>query len=449
MDKISMTWRDEYQRKQVSAEQAAGFVKSGNRVVCAQGRDPLAILLALAARKEELRDVDLFIPTPTYDVGWYDEGWEDSFKITVRFPTGPCYNMVQDRRADIYVGDLFPWANLPPTGDMFFVEVSPPDDKGFCSFGASLWAKKRQVKQHREAGKLVIAEENRRLIRTYGDNFIHVSEIDYIVPHVSGGRVAGSGSLVGKEKKAPQPYNQAIAGYVGSLIRDRDTLQIGVGRTTEPLVELGLLDGKHDLGWHSEATPPGLIGLVREGVVNGKYKNTYRGKAVVTSIGGASQEDMEWASNNPVFWLIDVMDLQDPRVVSQLDNFVAVNNILMATLDGHICAEEIDGRIVGTAGGQIPFVIGAILSKGGRAVSVLPSTHTAPGGEMRSRIVASLPPATPPLLHRTAACYIVTEHGIAHLWNKTLKERVREMIAIAHPDFRAELTREAAKLYGI
>jgi 4-hydroxybutyrate CoA-transferase len=264
-----MDWREEYKRKTISAEEAAKFVKSGDRVVFTAGREAFAVELALAARKEELSNVEVFVPTPGYDFGWYDPGWEESFDITIMMPTAICQEAVDAKRCDINFGTLVP-------------EISPPDEKGFCSFGQSLWNKKRHIKR----AKLVIAEVNKNLIRTYGDNFIHVSEIDYFVEHISSGAVPGAGSLAGRVRKEPEPYLKDTAGYVGSLIKDRDTLQIGVGRTTEPLVRLGLLDNKSDLGFHSEATPPGIITLVKGGVVNGKYKSINPGEVVVTSFGG-------------------------------------------------------------------------------------------------------------------------------------------------------------------
>jgi 4-hydroxybutyrate CoA-transferase len=324
--------------------------------------------------------------------------------------------------------------------DVLLTEVSPPDEKGFCSFGQSLWNKRKHVK----SAKLVIAEVNQRLIRTYGDNFIHVSEIDHFVEHISSGSVLGAGTLAGRAKKEPEPYLKDIAGYVGSLIKDRDTLQIGVGRTTEPLVRLGLLDGKSDLGYHSEATPPGIITLVKEGVITGKYKTLNPEIVIVTSLGGGTREEMEWASNNPMFHLIDVEYLEDIRVISGHDNMVAINNALAIDLTGQITAENLGTRFLGVAGGQLPFVVGALLSKGGRSITVLPST--AQRGTV-SRIMPTLPQGTGITIQRNCADYIVTEYGVAKLFGKSVRQRAQELVAIAHPDFRTELRKEAQKLF--
>jgi len=438
-------WHEEYQRKFISAEAAAQKVKSGDKVAFTSGREAFAVGLALAARMGELENVHILVPTPTYDFGWYDDGWQDAFDITVRIPTATCQDAIDARRIDFDPGTLIPFADVPEApykADVILTEVSPPDEHGFCSFGASLWAKKRQIAD----ADTVIAEVNNNLIRTYGDNYIHVSEIDYFVEHVSAGVGMKSGSLAGRALKEPEPYLKTIAGNVRQLIRDGDTLQIGVGRTTEPLVKLGLFEGKRDLGWHSEATPPGVITLVKEGVINGKYKTINQGKVVVTSIGGSSAEEMAWVNNNPLFHLVDVAYLEDIRVIASHDNMVAINNALMVDLTGQICAETIGPRQISGAGGQIPFVFGAWLSKGGRAITVMPSTAQTRGGAV-SRIMPALPQGAIVTIQRNCADCIVTEYGVAHLKGKTRRQRAEALISVAHPDFRAELEEAARKQF--
>ena len=437
-------WQEEYKRKTISAEEAVGFVKSGDLVVFTAGREAHAIGLALAARLGELKNVKVMVPTPGYDFGWYDPGWEESFDVTIMMPTAVCQQAVDERRCDYNFGTLLPFAfrETEQEADVLLTELSPPDEKGFCSFGQSLWNKKRHIKN----AKVVIAEVNKNLIRTHGDNFVHVSEIDYFVEHVSSGGAPGMGSLAGREKKEPEPNLKDIAGYVSQLIKDRDTIQIGVGRTTEPLVMLGLLDGKHDLGWHSEATPPGVISLIREGVINGKYKTTNPDKVVVTTLGGGTKEEMEWASDNPIFWLVDVAYLEDIRVIASHDNMVAINNALAIDLTGQIGAEGLGTRQISVAGGQIPFVFGALLSQGGRSITVLPSTVRTKDGIV-SRIMPTLPQGTPVTTLRNCAQYVVTEYGIADLWGKSVRDRCKELISITHPDFRQELRNEAKRLF--
>jgi 4-hydroxybutyrate CoA-transferase len=435
-------WREEYKRKFISAEEAANLVKSGNHICFTMGREAFAISLAIAGRRNELENITVFAPSPGYDFGWYDPGWEDTFRLRMYMITATSQQMVDDRRCDLEVSDiLFRSESNEVEPDIVITEISPPDDNGFCSFGASLWDKRRQVKK----GKLVLAEVNSNLIRTFGDNYVHVSEIDHFVEHESVSGLMQTGSLAGRTIKDPPPYLGSIARHVSTLIRDGDTCQIGVGRIIEPLVKMGLFDNKCDLGWHSEATPDGIIELVRSGVINGKRKTINREKVIVTSLGGADKEDMAWVNNNPLFWLVDVEYLWDPRVISAHDNMVTINSALAVDVTGQSSAETAGGRLFSTQGGQPSFIIGAILSKGGRSIIVLPSTAETKEGTV-SRIMPKLEEGAVVTVPRYLADYVVTEYGIASLRGKTLRHRAEEMIAIAHPDFRNDLKKGARKM---
>ena len=437
-------WQEEFKRKQITAEEAAQMVKSGDYISFTLGREAFAIGLAIAARIGELQDVKVFQPFPGYDFGWYDPGWEEFFKITLLMPTATSQQMVDDRRCDIEINDILCWSeSTTRQSDVVITELSPPDDKGFCSFGAALWNKRKHIKN----GKLVLAEINNRLIRTFGDNFVHVSEIDYFVPHQTTGATVASGSLGGREVRQPARYMQDITGYVSELIKDGDTVQIGIGRVSERLVELGLFNGKHDIGWYSEATPPGVIRLVREGVINGKRKSLLPGRVISTTLGGATQDDMNWASNNPLFWLVDVDFLWDTRNIAANDNMVAINQALTIDLSGQVSAESLGYKIFSGSGGQTAFAYGALLSKGGRGITILPSTAKGKDGNLTSRIVPSLEPGTAVTVTRNCVDHVVTEYGIARLRGKSLRQRCEELISVAHPDFRAELTKEAHRLY--
>jgi 4-hydroxybutyrate CoA-transferase len=434
-------WQEEYKRKLISAPEAANFVKSGDLLVFTVGREAHSVGLAIAARKDELKDVKVSMPSPGYDFGWYDPGWEESFEVTVSMPTAVSQQMVDERRCDLSFGTVIPFAkDLEERPDILITEVSPPDERGFCSFGASVWNKRREIKE----AKLTIAEVNKNLIRTFGENYVHISEIDYFVEHVSSGGSPGMGTLAGRVLKKPEPYVKRITENVSTLIKDGDTIQIGVGRTTEPMVSLGLFDGKRDLGFHTQATPQGVISLVRDGVITGKYKTLHPGKVVATSIGGSSREEMEWVNENPLFLLVDVTYLEDIRIIAAHDNMVAINNALAIDLMGQITAETLGTKSLSVAGGQIPFVLGAWLSNGGRAITVLPST--ARDGTV-SRIMPALPLGTAVTIQRNCADFIVTEYGVAKLRGKSARKRTEELISVAHPDFRAELRKEAQKLY--
>ncbi|MBI4334426.1 MAG: acetyl-CoA hydrolase/transferase family protein [Chloroflexi bacterium] len=436
-----MPFPEEYERKLITAEQAAGLVKPGDLVVFAFGRQAVTVGRAIAARRQELKGTDIFLTAPIYDFGWYDPGWEEIFSIAIFLPTPICQDAVDKGRLDINPGVLFPGNHLAELRDpdILLVEVSPPDEKGYCSFGQSLWNKRSQVRR----AKTVIGEVNRNAIRTYGDNYVHVSEIDHFVEHIPTGRQPGDILLAGKPRREPEPYLSDIAGHVARLIKDGDTLQIGIGRATEALATLGILKGRQDIGYHAEATTPGIISLVKEGVINGKRKTLNPGKLVATSIGGGSKDEMDWVDNNPGFWLMDADYVEDIRIISAHDNMVAINSALSVDLTGQINAETLGNRIISGPGGQIPFVIGALLSRGGRAVTVLPSTAS---GGAASRIVAQFPTGSAVTIQRCCADIVATEYGVAHLRGKTIRQRAEELIAIAHPDFRHELRAHAVHI---
>ncbi len=438
------SWQEEYQRKTVSAEEAIRVVKSGDRVSFTYGREPLALGLALAARKNELKDVRIFVRTPSIDFGWYDPGWEDSFKVDISYVLPIVREMIAEHRCDFIPGGLLGMTSRCPVisdVDVLLIEVSPPNENGFCSFGASVWGKKTAIR----SAKVTIAEVNRNLIRTYGDNFIHVSEIDYFVEHVSGGGTPGATDLLGRKTWEPGKTEKTIAGYVGSIVEDGDTIQIGVGSTSEWVVQLGALDNKVDLGWHSEATPRGVIKLVREGVITGKRKHCNPGKVVAIAVGGGSKEDMDFVNNNPMFELYDADYVLDPRVISANDKVLAINSAISVDLSGQIAAESVGPVMISGPGGQLAFAIGAHLSKGGRFLTTLQST--ARDGTI-SRIVPLLKEGTIVTVPRILADTVVTEYGIARLQGKSNRARAADLIAIAHPDFRAGLTQEAERLFG-
>ena len=433
-------WQEEYKRKLITAEEAASKVKSGDNVAFTAGREALTVGMSIAARLGELQGVKVALPSPGYDFGWYDEGWSDSFEITISWPTATVQDMLDQKRCDVNLPLIIPFSTEGEPPDVLLTEVTPPDERGFCSFGASLWSKRQQIKH----AKLTIAEVNDKLIRTHGDNYVHVSEIDYFVMHESRSGTPGTGSLGGRAVKEPPAYQKEIVKNVASLLKDGDTIQIGVGRTTEPLVKMGLFNGRNDIGIHSEATPPGIISLVRSGVINGKRKTVLPERVVVTSIGGGSKEEMEWVNDNPMFYLVDLLWLEDIRVIAQNDNMVAINNALAVDMTGQITAESIGPKLMSVAGGQIPFAFGALLSKGGRSITVLPST--AQDGKV-SRIMPMLPMGTAITLQRNIADLIVTEYGVANMRHKTLRQRCEQLINVAHPNFREELWKEARKLY--
>ena len=434
-------WKEEYRKKTVSAEEAVKVIKSGDRVSFTHGREPPAIASAMAARKDELKNVKVFMRTPTFDFGWYREDWDESFHVELSFVRPIAREMMLKHRSDFVPGGLIGITPQNPQvgeADVLIIELSPPDEHGFCSFGSSVWGKKRAV----QCAKTVIAEVNKGFIRTGGDNSIHVSEIDYFVEHISGKKSGSEMGQSGRKRTEPGKIEKQIAEYAGSLIEDGDVLQIGVGSASEAVALNGIMDNKSDLGWHSETTPPGIIKLVREGVITGKRKQCNTGKFIAIAVDGAA-EDMEFVDGNPMFELYDADYVLDPRVISGNDNFVAINSAVSVDLTGQINAESIGSVIMSGPGGQLSFAVAAQLSRGGRFITTLPSTT---GNNKISRIVPAFKEGSMVTVPRTLADFVVSEYGIARLRGKTHRERALELIAVAHPDFRADLKRQAGAM---
>jgi len=316
---------------------------------------------------------------------------------------------------------------------------SPPDSHGYCSFGPGVWMSKRLA----QGANKVIAEVHENFIRTGGDNFIHVSEIDRFC---EAAQPTGNLPIPARTDEETLVVEVACTLVASELVRDRDTVQMGVGTVS---AALGMYLGeKHDLGVQTELITGGIANLVRDGVVTGRYKTLHREKVVGSALVALDEEEMRLIDGNPVFELYDFGYTDDVRLLMQQDNLVAVNNALLVDLTGQVASESIGYKVWTGVGGQTAFMIAAQYSRGGRSITVLPSSHVIEG-ERVTRIVPLLPEGTLVTVPRTLVDYVVTEHGIASLRGKTVRERIGELIAVAHRDFQGDLKSEAKRLYGI
>ncbi len=488
MARDSSNWKAEYQRKLVSAEEAAKLVKSGDRVVLPCGFHGVTPQ-AMIARRQELKDVEVRFTSMVYDPGWFAEDMTDSFNLICATFLNPIARPAHDdKRVDFLPFTTFTWwktyRDQRPEEkkiDVFITQISPPDGDGYCSYGDQLWERR----QYARLAKIVIGDINYDSIRTFGDNRVHVSEIDYFVEGEPAAtppteveleivinalpeerrdearklsptfspltitRVAALDPLPTAEQVVavlmmdrPDTAATAIAANLKTILRDRDTIQIGVGRPSKWMAELGVFDDLHDLSIFSEMGCPGMAGLVERGIANGKYATLHPGKAVFTGFGGFRYDEIQYANDNPAFELYGSDYVIDISNIAANDNMVSINNGLQIDLIGQItCETQFGARLINGPGGQIDFHFGAFLSKGGRAVTLLPST--ALQGSL-STIVAQLNPGTMVDIPRTHADIVITEYGIARLAGRPHRERAEELASIAHPDHRAEL-REAAK----
>ena len=284
-----------------------------------------------------------------------------------------------------------------------------------------------------------------RLIRTYGENYIHISDVAHLVEH----KTADD-----RDPPIPPRSDEVVAAaevictlIASELIHDGDTLQIGLGDVSAAMALY--LEDKHDLGIQTELIPGGVAPLVEQGVVTGKHKQIAPGKVVGSAFATPlPPEELAYINENPKFELWDFTHTDDLRTLVREENFVAINNALQIDITGQVTAETLNGQVYSGPGGQTVFAVAAASSEGGSSIIAVPSSSTV-DGERHSRIVPVFPEGTMTTVPRTFVDYVVTEYGIATLRGKTVRQRAEELISVAHPDFRAELRADAAARYHI
>jgi acetyl-CoA hydrolase len=308
------------------------------------------------------------------------------------------------------------------------VHVSPPDEHGFCSFGIEVG----MTKPIAQCAKVVIAEMNPRMPRTLGDSFIHLSKLDLVVPV--------NYPLPEIQMGATTETVQRIADLVAGLIPDGATLQTGIGAIPDAV--LTRLGNHKDLGIHTELFSDGIIDLINRGIINGERKTLHPGKVIGGFVLG-TQRLYDFIHDNPVIELHPQDYVNDPFVIAQNARMVAINSAVEVDLTGQVCADSIGPRLYSGVGGQLDFVYGASRSQDG--VPVIALSSTALGGKA-SRIVAMLKPGSGVTTSRNHVRFVVTEHGVADLYGKTVRQRAKALIAIADPAFREDLERSAHDL---
>ncbi|RHW75358.1 acetyl-CoA hydrolase/transferase family protein [Colwellia sp. RSH04] len=315
--------------------------------------------------------------------------------------------------------------------DTAIIQVSPPDQHGMCTMGVSVEATNSAC----QMAKKIIAHINPKMPRTHGDAFIAYDRFH---------------SVYWQEDELPQhpkahldEVTKAIGENVAALIKDGDCLQMGIGAIPDAV--LACLKDRKDLGIHTEMFSDGVLELIEAGAINNKLKKVHPGK-IVTGFAAGTQKLYDFVDDNPQVAFLDIEYVNDTSIIRRNDNVAAINSALQVDITGQVCADSIGTSIYSGVGGQMDFIRAANLSKGGKAVIALPST--AKRGEL-SRIVATLDSGAGVVTTRAHVHYIVTEYGVANLRGKSLQERAQALIAIAHPDFRAELAEQAKKLWHI
>lgn len=355
-------------------------------------------------------------------------GMEGKFHHTALFVGANARAAVQEGRADYVPVFLSEVPALLCSSAMpikvALIHVSPPDSHGFCSLGVSVEAALAAVRR----AEVVIAQVNPRMPRTHGDGFIHESAIT--------AAVAVDEPIHAVEPQVPSPIEQDIGKHVASLIEDGSTLQLGIGAI--PNAVLHALEGHRDLGVHTEMFSDNLIDLIQRGCVTNRRKTLDRGSTVASFVLG-SQKLYDFVDDNPSVTVRDVEYVNDPENIRRNPKVVAVNSAIEIDLTGQVCADSIGTRIYSGVGGQMDFMCAAAVYPGGKPIIALPS-RTRKG---LSRIVSTLKPGAGVVTTRGHVHFVVTEYGVAELYGRNLRERAKALIAIAHPEDRERLEREA------
>jgi acyl-CoA hydrolase len=443
MTQTDHNWKERYAGKIGAADEAVSIVKPGDKVWAGGWTSvPTELCAALAARAGELRDVT--VGTYLTPFNWDQPAILDAFKI-ITFYAGP-YERSAARSGRFDYIPVAQWreGQLPPGLDLGFdvamIPISPPDEEGFCSFGGGVWFNPTITRS--TAAKVFIGEVHPEFIRTAGENRVHVSKFDRLAEY----SLTPSAPPIPPRSEETELAAQIICTLVASeIVYDGCTLQFGVGDVSAALP--AFLGERHDLGVHTEIMPGGVVDLVKQGVVNSKYVPLHTGKFIASALVQMPPEELDYISTDERFELYDFTHTDDLRNLLQIENFVAVNNAMAVDLTGNAASETMGASIFSGTGGQAAFAVGASTAAGG-SVIVLPSSQLV-NGTRHSRILGGHPEGTVQTVHRSFVDFVVTEQGIARLRGKSIRERIGELISVSHPDFRAELKKDAQRLYGI
>lgn len=412
-----------------SPEEAVSIIQSGNRVFIHGGAmTPIVLIRAMCNRYKELTEVELVHLHTEGDAPYTDDKYKSSFRINSCFVAGNVRNAVNFDNGDyipVFLSEvpaLFKKNILPL--DVAILQVSPPDQHGYCSLGASVDV----ALAASESAKIIIAEVNEMAPRTHGSGFIHVSRFDKLV-HVKR-------PLYEHEPKPLSEKDKKIGSYIASLIEDGSTLQMGIG--TVPDAVLAELGNHKKLGIHTEMFSDGVIPLIHKGVITGENKKIGSKKITACFILGSNRL-YEFVDDNPFIQLRSASYTNDTNIIRMNPKVVAINSAIEVDITGQVCADSIGTYQYSGVGGQMDFIRGASLSEGGKAIIALNSTTQK--GE--SKITSFLKQGASVTTTRAHVQFIVTEYGIADLYGKNLRQRAKALINIAHPNHREQLEKEA------
>ncbi|TKC99757.1 acetyl-CoA hydrolase/transferase family protein [Polyangium fumosum] len=421
-----MDWRERFADKITTAEGAVRAIPPGRRILIGSGAaEPARLVEAMTEKGTHLEGNEIVHLLTLGPAPYVKPGLERRFRHTAFFIGANVREAVAEGRADFMPVFLSEIPQLICSGrvkiDVALVQVSPPDEHGYVSLGVSVDIVRAAI----DTADLVLAEVNPRMPRTHGDSFLHVDRIGHLVPV--------DDELPEREAEPLDDVDRAIGRHVASLVPDGATLQMGIGKI--PDAALAALDGHHDLGIHTEMFSDGVMHLVHKGVITCRKKTLLPGK-IVTSFVMGSRALYRWVHDNPFVEMRSSSFTNDPFTIARNDQMIAINAALAIDLTGQVAADTLAGRFFSGIGGQVDFIRGAARSRGGKPIIAMRST--AKKGAV-SRIAATLEAGAGIVTSRGDVHYVVTEHGIADLWGKNIRERALALIDIAHPDHRADL----------
>ena len=417
-----------------TAEEAVSVVKSGDSVfIHGSASTPIYLVNHLLSRFKELKSVELVSITTLGNVDFNNPDYTGSFFFNSLFVSENSRAVVNSENGDYVpiflsqIPQLFRQDILPI--DVAIIQVSPPDNHGYCSLGTSVDVAKAAI----EKAKFVIAQVNPLVPRTHGDSFVHISNIHHFVYQIS---ELPEVDYSGKSNKAVELIGRNVA----SLIEDGATLQMGIGSIPDQVLK-NLIHHKH-LGIHTEMFSDGVIPLLESGVIDNSMKKLNKGKSVTGFLIG-TKKLYNYVNDNPAIRVMDIAYVNDTSVIRKNPKVTAINSAIEIDLTGQVCADSIGTFQFSGIGGQMDFIRGASLSEGGKPIIALPST-TSKG---LSRIVPFLKEGAGVVTTRGHVHWVVTEYGVVNLFGKGLKQRAKALISIAHPDLRAELERSYCERY--
>jgi len=426
-------YESEYRRKLVTLEEALDSLRDGDVIATSQcANEPTAIFDAMHTLRGKGKKYRMFAPMCFVPHEFMsDPIYRDTFDMDITFLMGATRRGRESGLFSFYPGDLHNGASrwISVHGcDVFIAAATPMDKHGYMKIPLCLIHERAFL----EAAGRVILQINPNLPEIYGDTEVHIRDVDMVVEAAT--------PLPYLPKSQPNEIEKTIGGYIASMVNDGDCIQLGIGGIPDAAA-MALMD-KHDLGVHSEMITNSMADLVKAGVITGRKKNYMTGKMVGTFAYG-TQELYDLLDSNPSMMMLRGETVNDPWVVARNDNFVSINACLSLDLTGQICSESIGSRQFSGSGGQADMAVGGAHAKNGRSIIAVASTKK--NGTISS-INAQLAPGSVVTLSRNEVDYVVTEYGIAPIRGRSVRQRVENLIAVAHPDFRAELRKDAERL---